>query len=293
MIPPAHPAHNDAKWIGAAPAPPREIATLVCILAYPAQVKKPSSLLVLSLPAMLLVGCGSNASTTDAAPGSRDGLPGIVAEVGAAPGDVAADSTGQARDAVLDSAFDRQAAKEDIASATRDSTSGSDAGRSDGSADTGPADGMPDAAAADSVVDIRSADAGSEPRTRDTGTASLDMPPADAGCAGWNTLARLSPAAAADLMATIDPIVINVHIPYEGDIPGTDTSIPYNNVNAIDTYLRQDHCAEILLVCKGGGMSKSAGDQLIKLGYLRVRDLAGGMEAWTAAGYPLLKDGGT
>ena len=77
-----------------------------------------------------------------------------------------------------------------------------------------------------------------------------------------------------------------------GDIPGTDTSIHYDNVDAIDAYLNHDHCADVVLVCLSGGMSQSAGNELIKRGYLRVRDLNGGMQAWQAAGYPLLKDGG-
>jgi rhodanese-related sulfurtransferase len=115
----------------------------------------------------------------------------------------------------------------------------------------------------------------------------------DGGCTGWTTLQRISPAEAADLIATANPIVINVHIPYAGDIPGTDTDIPYNNVQAIDAYLNGDHCADILLVCLSGSMSQTAGNDLIKLGYLRVRDLNGGMNAWVAAGYTLLKDGGT
>ena len=114
----------------------------------------------------------------------------------------------------------------------------------------------------------------------------------DAGCTGWTTLQRLSPAEASDLIATANPIVINVHIPYAGDIPGTDVDIPYNNVDAIEAYLNYDHCADLLLVCESGGMSQSAGNELIKRGYLRVRDIAGGMAAWVAAGYPLLKDGG-
>jgi rhodanese-related sulfurtransferase len=115
----------------------------------------------------------------------------------------------------------------------------------------------------------------------------------DAGCTGWTTLVRLKPADAKQLIDTSDPIVINVHIPYEGDIPGTDTSIPYNNVDAIEKYLNYDHCADVLLVCKSGGMSQTAGNELIKRGYLRIRDLDGGMIAWESAGYPLLKDGGT
>ena len=115
----------------------------------------------------------------------------------------------------------------------------------------------------------------------------------EAGCSGWTTLKHLSPAEVADLIATSNPIVINVHTPYAGDIPGTDTSIPFDHVKDIDTYLHGDKCADVVLVCWSGGMSQSAGDELIKLGYLRVRDLNGGMQAWQAAGYPLLKDGGS
>jgi phage shock protein E len=114
----------------------------------------------------------------------------------------------------------------------------------------------------------------------------------DGGCTGWTTQERLSPAEAKALIATADPIVINVHIPYEGDIPGTDVSIPYNDVSAIEKYLNYDHCADVLLVCMSGGMSQTAGNELIKRGYLRIRDIKGGMIAWEQAGYPLLKDGG-
>jgi len=115
----------------------------------------------------------------------------------------------------------------------------------------------------------------------------------DADCTGWSTLQRLSPAEVSDLIATANPIVINVHIPYAGDIPGTDVDIPYNTVDAIESYLNHDHCADLLLVCLSGGMSQSAGNELIKRGYQRVRDLNGGMSAWQNAGYTLLKDGGT
>ena len=115
----------------------------------------------------------------------------------------------------------------------------------------------------------------------------------DATCGGWTALKRLSAAEVSSLLATSDPIVINVHYPYAGDIPGTDTSIHYDNVDAIEAYLHYDHCADVVLICLSGGMSQSAGNELVKRGYLRVRDLNGGMQAWEAAGYTLLKDGGT
>jgi len=114
-----------------------------------------------------------------------------------------------------------------------------------------------------------------------------------ADCAGWSTLRRLSPMEATDLITHGDPIVINVHTPYAGDIPGTDATIPFDDVAAIETYLRHDHCADVLLVCQSGSMSENAGNTLVRHGYLRLRDLKGGMAAWKAAGYPLLEDGGS
>jgi rhodanese-related sulfurtransferase len=42
-----------------------------------------------------------------------------------------------------------------------------------------------------------------------------------------------------------------------------------------------------------GGMSKSAGNALVALGYRNVSELTGGMTAWTNAGYQLVRlDGG-
>ena len=143
-----------------------------------------------------------------------------------------------------------------------------------------------------SVPEVESADA----LALDAALAASDTTTSaavDTGCSGWTTLKRLPPAELADLMATSDPIVIDVHVPYGGDIPGTDTSIPYDQVDAIEAYLHDDHCADVVLVCMSGSMSQSAGNELVKRGYLRVRDLVGGMLAWQAAGYPLLKDGGT
>ena len=124
------------------------------------------------------------------------------------------------------------------------------------------------------------------------GPDGLATEAAESGCSGWTALKRLTPAEAKQLVDNSNPIVINVHVPYEGDIPGTDVDIPYNNVDAIEAYLKHDHCADLLLVCKSGGMSLTAGNELIRRGYLRVRDVDGGMLAWVAAGYTLLKDGG-
>jgi rhodanese-related sulfurtransferase len=176
--------------------------------------------------------------------------------------------------------------------ATNNAPSAHDADQPDVAPDGIGASGdvVPSLADTPSQRDVNRADA---PGEAVADTAAVDALGSDAGCSGWTALARLSPAEVSNLIATSNPIVINVHIPYAGEIPGTSTSIPYTDVDAIETYLKHDHCADVVLTCSGGGMSQSAGNELVKRGYLRVRDLNGGMQAWQAAGYPLLMDGGT
>lgn len=110
--------------------------------------------------------------------------------------------------------------------------------------------------------------------------------PCDGGALN-NTLVRLAPAALRDYLAGHDPVLINVHIPWAGDIPGTDARIAYTDVDAIERQLGSDRCVDVILYCLGGPMSVEAGDKLIARGYLRVRDLLGGLAAWEQAGYPV------
>lgn len=77
--------------------------------------------------------------------------------------------------------------------------------------------------------------------------------------------------------------IVNVHIPYEGEIEGTDAKIPYNNINALMAGL-PDKNAPIILYCRSGRMSEIASRALIEKGYTRVWDVSGGMIAWEASG---------
>ena len=49
--------------------------------------------------------------------------------------------------------------------------------------------------------------------------------------------------------------------------------------------------AEILLYCGGGYRSALVADNLQKMGYRRVVSVDGGIRGWTAAGFPVEKDG--
>lgn len=81
---------------------------------------------------------------------------------------------------------------------------------------------------------------------------------------------------------------INVHIPYEGEIPNTDAFIPYNEIEKNLDKLPKDKNAKIVLYCRSGRMSAIAAESLVKQGYTNVFNHTGGMVDWQAKGYPLL-----
>ena len=86
------------------------------------------------------------------------------------------------------------------------------------------------------------------------------------------------------MMGSKDLSLINVHIPYEGEIPGTDLFIPYNEIEKLD--LPKD--SRIVLYCRSGSMSRTASEQLVEHGYTNVFDLKDGMNGWREAGNEII-----
>lgn len=100
-------------------------------------------------------------------------------------------------------------------------------------------------------------------------------------------LTMISPLELRQWLEAKDFVMINVHIPFEGEISGTDAHIPYNEIAEHVDLLPVDKQAKIVLYCKSGGMVIPAADTLMSMGYTNLYDLEGGFEAWKAAGYEL------
>ena len=90
------------------------------------------------------------------------------------------------------------------------------------------------------------------------------------------------------MMENKDFTLVNVHIPYDGDIPNTDLSIAYNDLEPHLDQLPADKDAPLVIYCRSGNMSTQAAEELVGLGYTNVMEVDGGMNAWRSAGYDLL-----
>jgi len=100
---------------------------------------------------------------------------------------------------------------------------------------------------------------------------------------------NITPAQLNSMLENKDFLLVNVHIPYEGEIPETDLFVPYNEIEQNLSQFPRDKGAKIVLYCRSGSMSATAAKALVKLGFTNVWNLDGGMVEWEKQGYELVR----
>lgn len=93
----------------------------------------------------------------------------------------------------------------------------------------------------------------------------------------------VDPSGFAALVARDEVFVLNVHVPDEGSIPGTDSLVP-SATSRRARELPPDKSSPVAVYCRTGRMSATAVATLAGLGYTSLS----GMIAWAADGRPLL-----
>ncbi len=73
----------------------------------------------------------------------------------------------------------------------------------------------------------------------------------------------ITPAQLKSMLKNKDFLLVNVHIPYGGEIPDTDLFVPYNEIGQNLSKFSQNKQMKIVLYCRSGSMSTTAARTLV------------------------------
>ncbi len=96
------------------------------------------------------------------------------------------------------------------------------------------------------------------------------------------TIQLVSPEEFKTLLADDKVFVLDVHIPEQQHLEGTDAFIPYDWIVESSDKLPKDKATKIAVYCRSGTMSAEAARTLQELGYTQIYDLEGGRNAYVA-----------
>lgn len=100
---------------------------------------------------------------------------------------------------------------------------------------------------------------------------------------------NVTPKELSTMLKDKDFVLVNVHIPFAGNLPNTDLSIPYDKIDQNLSQLPADKAAKVVLYCRSGRMSQIAAENLVSQGYTNVWNLQGGMVDWEKEGFEIQK----
>lgn len=111
-----------------------------------------------------------------------------------------------------------------------------------------------------------------------------------AGCKGYsfNSNPKYKNMTVDDLNQQLknkDFALIDVHIPEQKHINGTDAFIPYDDIENQLGKLPSEKDSKIVLYCRTGRMSQIAAEKLAEKGYTNVYNVVGGIVEWVKKGY--------
>lgn len=89
-----------------------------------------------------------------------------------------------------------------------------------------------------------------------------------------------------EMLVHKDFTLIDVHIPEQKHLRGTDDFIPFDAIKENKDKLPPQN-EKIVLYCRTGRMSAQAAEELSKMGYSDVYNLDDGIIGWQAAGFPI------
>jgi len=95
----------------------------------------------------------------------------------------------------------------------------------------------------------------------------------------------ISAAELKTMLENKDFFMVNVHTPWEGDIPQTDLQLSYDQIENNLDQLPKEKDSKILVYCLTSGMAKKATATLLDQGYTNLWMLDGGTIAWQEAGF--------
>jgi len=101
---------------------------------------------------------------------------------------------------------------------------------------------------------------------------------------------NISPQEFDKILATRNTFLVDVHIPEQKHLEGTDLVISYNKIKENLDKFPKNKNTEIIVYCKSGKMSVEASIALLKAGYTQVYNLAGGLNAYYESHYGVYID---